>query len=68
MKYTVECLFSRGIREVTTVIRSGEDTVLAGAAQEKLFKAEISVIRAEKIEGLPATGEADTEPQLPENA
>ena len=48
------------------MVRSEKETVLDGLAQEEVIKSELSGIKAEKIEAAPVTGEADTEPQLPE--
>ena len=59
--------FSRGIREVTTVVRSKKEKILEVAAQEKVIKAEDSAIVAEEIEHVPVIGEADEEPQIPED-
>ena len=50
---------------MTTVVRS-EKEIIVGAAEEKI-KAVNPGIGAEEIEGVPVTGEADTEPQLPEH-
>ena len=49
---------------MTTVVRSEKGIYLEGAAQQKITKAEESEIRAEVMEGVPVTKEADRQPQL----
>ena len=61
------CL-SREISEVATVARSEKEIFLDGAAEEEEIKAENLGSGAEEKEGLPVTGEADTELQLPEKS
>ena len=58
---------SRGIREVTVVDGSEREIVLERAAVEKVTKVEDSGIVTRKIQGVPVTQGADTEPQLPED-
>ena len=60
------CIFL-GIHEVETVVRSEKELFIEGAAEEIAIEAPNSGIKAEAVQGVPVTDEADTEPHLPEN-